>query len=159
MDDYLSKPLKRDALQALLAQWLTQDNIAPSTAAETTSSEVEKAETAEETPTESPIDLEHLEMFTDGDADEERELFEMFMEQATLNMKELRESLGDNEDWRKAAHKFKGSAANMGAAALAASCKIAEDEFAATLDEKNQYLADVTAQLQQVENFIEQRIS
>ncbi len=148
MDDYLSKPLKRDALQEMLGKWLSSSTLPIETTApqeHTTPSD------------ESPIDLDHLSMFTDGDADEERELFEMFMQQAALNMQELRDGLEDNDDWRKAAHKFKGSAANMGAASLANSCKIAEAEFAATLDVKDKMLAEIETQLTIVANFINQR--
>ena len=158
MDDYLSKPLKREGLQAILAKWLAQANIAPQAAA-VAATQDQTVVVKTEAPEESPIDLEHLEMFTDGDADEEKELFEMFMEQAALNMQELQDSLEDDEDWRKAAHKFKGSAANMGAVALAASCKIAEEEFTATLDKKDQFLADITTQLEIVEAFINKRTS
>ena len=148
MDDYLSKPLKRDNLQMMLERWLTKTT--STEACNTTSEDVVSLES-------NVIDLQHLAMFTDGDLGEERELFELFIEQAVLTMETLSDSLNDNEEWQRAAHKFTGSAANFGATALAASCKQAELSHKKERREKEVLLNEIREKLQQVEQFASKR--
>ena len=152
MDDYLSKPLKKDALTDMLNKWL---NMAPAPA-ETIKQDIE---TEEPSPTEPTlIDLEHLGMLTDGNPDEERELFELFIEQAALNIDELKAAIKDHEEWRKAAHKFKGSAASIGAFPLSSTCKEAETNHEVAPEEKEVQLVTIEKDFALVKEYIEQRI-
>lgn len=157
MDDYLSKPIKADKLTAILRKWLPQTYTAPAE---------EEPERDQQPSTENsqltqdsddvPVDMEHLAMFTDGDPDEEKELFDIFFEQAELHLKELEEHCvsGNSDEWRKAAHTFKGASANLGANALSASCKAAEDGFEGGKEEKEQMLVAIHSKLQQVRGFL-----
>ena len=108
-----------------------------------------------------PIDMDHLAIFTDGDPEEEKELFELFLEQASLSLEELHSALGspDPEVWRKAAHKFKGSAANLGAGALATLCKQAETDCTSDESAKATMLESITGELSTVRDFMQQRMA
>ncbi len=71
------------------------------------------------------IDLQHLALFTAGDAALEREIFALFREQVSQWMR-LLEPAGDLESWRAAAHTLKGTAKGVGASRLAEACAAAE---------------------------------
>jgi HPt (histidine-containing phosphotransfer) domain-containing protein len=106
-----------------------------------------------------PIDMEHLNMFTDGDVGEERMLFEMFLESATESIQVLKDSKIDNETWRKAAHKLKGAAANLGAHSLAEVMKEAELGFELDAAFKKQICGRITDEMHCITMFISGRQS
>ncbi len=125
MDDYLSKPIKPEKLIATMKKWVeTSDGEAALDITEQT-----KAET-DETPEVEIMDWERLRMFTDGNPEEEKALIEMFITYAEESLDDLKNCQeGENEEWKKAAHKLKGSAANLGAQALSDACMEAEQGF------------------------------
>jgi PAS domain S-box-containing protein len=148
MDDYLSKPIKPDKLIALIQHYAGDvDTSTNNVRAKTTDTET--------TSTEPPVDMEHLNMFTDGDPQEEQELLELFLEQADLSITELEAALegGDCDAWKKTAHRLKGSAANLGAAPLSASCEEAEQNDGANKNDKASMLTNIETQLERVKNF------
>lgn len=124
MDDYLSKPIKPAKLIALIQKWASPKH---------ENSTVVEEEVANQDETDTVIDWDHLAMFTDGDKDEEAELFEMFVGYAEQSLEALKSATGSdqNENWKKAAHKLKGSAANFGAVTFAEQCAEAESNAAA----------------------------
>lgn len=73
-----------------------------------------------------PIALEHLTSFTDGDPQLERELGLLYLASAGLYLEELRAALRNGGDWRGAAHSLKGASANIGAVEVAALAAKAE---------------------------------
>lgn len=75
-----------------------------------------------------PIDIERLHLFTDGDPAEEKELSRLFLEQAELMITQMEKSVDETqrEDWKCTAHRFKGSASNLGANHLQQLCELAE---------------------------------
>lgn len=156
MDDYLSKPLKRDKLQEMLDKWLqinADENIEDTASANGGDPTIGD-------PKVPPIDMEHLSMFTDGDPEEEKELFDLFLEQAELSVSDLASTLSATpEEWRQAAHRFKGSAANLGASVLASLCKKAEEECESTVIDKESPLNSISGELDHIRQFIERRAS
>ncbi len=60
------------------------------------------------------LDTEHLGKFTLGDEKLEREILDMFIEQAALHMSRLR-TPESTKDWFEAAHSLKGCARGIGA--------------------------------------------
>lgn len=65
------------------------------------------------------VDLQHLESFTDGDPELERELTALYLTTAEGYLAELARA-DDNEMWRRSAHALKGASANLGALRVAA---------------------------------------
>lgn len=72
-----------------------------------------------------PIDRVHLARFTLGNAALEREVLELFAEQAPLYLERLRNASSGRE-WREAAHTIKGSASAVGAWRLVRFAQMAE---------------------------------
>ncbi len=148
MDDYLSKPLEREKLEQVLEQWLPRNSFS-SLMTEERKSPQPKDDTI--------IDLEHLELFTEGNEDEEYKLFELFIDQASITLQTLSDNLQNNEEWREAAHKLKGSALNMGAVAMASVCKEAELSYQNSENEKAELFKRIQTALQRVEHFSTER--
>lgn len=121
MNDYISKPIEISRLQTALNEWLptkikaVEANIIPD--------QSEDSKYNEEL-----MDWDHFNMFTDGDKEEEKQLISLFMTYANESLEIMEQHLNNenSEIWRKAAHKLKGSAANLGAKLLAEYCKTAE---------------------------------
>lgn len=65
-------------------------------------------------PCEAPIDREHLERYTLGSPELEREILGLFVAQLPLSIEQLRFAVTDRE-WQVAAHTIKGSARAVGA--------------------------------------------
>lgn len=162
MDDYLSKPIKADKLMELIKKYANHETELPKETKKE-KPQLEKqmkpetpVEPVEKNPSQkTPVDMEHLEMFTDGDPDEEKELLDLFFEQADLSIKELETSYNDdqNEDWKKSAHRMKGAAANLGAEDLAASCAQAEEHYEQDQPSKHAMLTDIKTKLDDVRSF------
>ena len=64
-----------------------------------------------------PIDFEHLQSFTLGNRNLEREVLTLFRDQSRLCIDRLR-SAADDKSWKEAAHTLKGSASGIGAWAV-----------------------------------------
>lgn len=146
MDDYLSKPIKPDKLLALMQKWVDLDEC------EDTSDD---SELASAVANECPIDMEQLNMFTDGDQDVEKELLDLFFGQADLSVSDLESSLDqdDLEHWRQAAHKLKGSAANLGANPLYAVCANAEENYDIDLETRKSMFADINQKVSELKAY------
>ncbi len=151
MDAYVSKPIDRARVEhAILQCWhLQQEEVAASSPATLALCE-----------SDAPIDLAHLSLFTDGDAEEEKALFEIFLSNAQTTLQQLRESAQthNRESWRKAAHLLKGASGNLGARALFHNCKVTEEKV--SMNEEpcwEEELASIEQALGDVEHFIHSR--
>ena len=115
MDDYLSKPLRPDGLDAALERWL---GAPPAT-------EVVE-ETVSENPFDALVDEARMRVFRVDYPEIIDQLIELFVESTPPLLEELREAAerGDAEDIRRTAHRLKGSCQNIGAGFLA---KLAHD--------------------------------
>jgi signal transduction histidine kinase/PleD family two-component response regulator len=111
MDDYVTKPIDRERLEACLQRFLHDD---PAAADEKSS-----AHANSDTIT-APIDLIALRLLTDGDEVFERELVKTFIDSGTNTLDEIRAALTDNDVLRleRAAHAVKGAGASMHAEAV-----------------------------------------
>jgi CheY-like chemotaxis protein len=98
MDDYLSKPVRSDELQAVLARWQPPASVE-----------------------DEPVDLRQLREAADGDAAEMRSLSESFLAQADELMPELAAALasGSAPKVNSLAHKLCGSSGSCGMVGLA----------------------------------------
>ncbi len=106
MNDYVSKPIRREALQAVLARWAPTASREPQSPAEDSDSEraVEQ------------IDWEDAKERLGG-PELVQEFMPIFLEDSQSCVRQLREAIAnmDAEAVRRAAHSLKGSAANMAA--------------------------------------------
>ena len=73
-----------------------------------------------------PVDLAHLRRFTLGNRALELEVLQLFAEQAPLTLGQMQVATSAKA-WRDAAHTLKGSAAAVGAMAIARAAGEAED--------------------------------
>ena len=119
MDDYISKPIHTQKMQAVLNTWLNQT--------------VERKHTVTLDDSHSKsgteiLDFSRLEIFSDGDEMEMMAMIDIFLDYADESISIMRKALesNDKDSWSKAAHKLKGSAANFGADMLADLCGHAE---------------------------------
>lgn len=167
MDDYLSKPIRPEKLMAMLAKYTShiedsykEDEGKISILLGSGKESATKKDQQEPPQQEPPIDLSHLEIFTDGDPEQEKELLDLFFEQAEIGVAELSKSLADsNEDaWEKASHRLKGSAANLGAAPLSNACEKAEYGYEENETNKKVMLADIRIKLEELQSFLKTRI-
>src|SRR4051812_8425947 len=119
MDDYLAKPLRPEALDAVLERWLHAPAAAPEAAPEATMALVDEA---------------RARVFREDYPEIVDQLIELFEDSTPPLLRELREgaAAGDEETVRRAAHKLKGSCQNIGASGMAA--QVAELERTATVD-------------------------
>jgi PAS domain S-box-containing protein len=119
MDDFITKPVRLEALAAVLRRWT-----APSEAAEPQSGQA-----AAGPPDAGPDPLDQgqiavLRSLDDGDGDVLAEIIEQFLSQTAEGREELLRVLGagDAPALERAAHTLRGASANVGAKALAALC-------------------------------------
>ena len=161
MDDYISKPVDVEKFKVTLAEWIGHavDVVIDKNAQ--TEQDVSNHAQNPIPDNDAPVAIEHLTIFTDGDKELEAELFQVFFEQAEVGLIDLEESLnaGQEDDWRKAAHKFKGASANLGAVKLSELCYTAEQDFEAANDDKIILLTKIKDAYDEVKTFLEERIS
>jgi two-component system sensor histidine kinase/response regulator len=122
MDDHLPKPIDPRQLEAVLLRW------APERAAHATAGPTETIAAAEApfTPADAEagefpdLDLERLQLVTDGESALEDELLGIFLESARETLEDLRGALEarDARLLRAHAHALKGSSQTIGAIAL-----------------------------------------
>ncbi|QIN81618.1 PAS domain S-box protein [Rubrobacter tropicus] len=114
MDDYLSKPVGAEELAAVLARWVVEDTPEATSGAASGAGDPEGSPASEQTP----LDPDVLKVLHElGDPEFFSELIEMFLENASEHLRDLKRAAGKGEDSavELAAHALKGSAANMGA--------------------------------------------
>jgi CheY-like chemotaxis protein len=116
MDDYVSKPVKLDELEAVLKRWVSSPPESTPTMAHPTDS----------VDTQSPIDRDALENLRElGGPELLSELVEMFTHDAHTGLTALRKALewDDADSVRQLAHSLKGSSGNLGAARVSNVCE------------------------------------
>jgi len=117
MDDYLTKPLKADALFTLLAD-IMADSQEPSGNAVESASATVQADDA--TPV---FDIEAALNHVEGDRDLLAEIVAMFRDSCPEQMAQMQDAIkqGDADALQRAAHKLKGAASSIGAMGVRAS--------------------------------------
>ena len=119
MDDYITKPVRPDTIDAVLARWIKPivDDV-PNAGTPTDSTDGGAPE---------PLDREQVELLRgldDGAGAVLAEIVEQYLAQTAEGRADLLRVLdeGDPEALRRAAHALKGASANVGARALAEVC-------------------------------------
>ncbi|HWM09924.1 MAG TPA: response regulator [Solirubrobacteraceae bacterium] len=134
MDDYLSKPLRPEALDEVLERWL---GVAPT-------GEV----SAEPDPeaVDALVDAARMRTFRDDYADIVDQLVDLFLTSTPPLIDELRAAAdaGDDDEVKRAAHKLKGSCQNIGATFMVTLCRSIETEEG-DVRERVEVLADSLA--------------
>ena len=149
MDDYLSKPLNFAQFQSCIAQWIGAKP-----------QEIEEEKTvAVDNPimdASVPVDLTRLNEFTEGDKDTEAMVINLFLNTAYEAFDRLKNAQlsGETEEWREAAHSFKGASGNLGAMALHAICTDAEHKGNIPKEEKDLILSNLYSEFSKVENYL-----
>jgi CheY-like chemotaxis protein len=119
MDEYITKPVARERLEACLERLLSEADIMGRELAATRTSIQTKADSAKQFVT-VPVDLAALRVLSDGDPEFARELMISFIDGATTALREIARAL-DSEDLRSIAnytHSLKGAGATIQAAAV-----------------------------------------
>ncbi len=163
MNDYISKPIDVEKLTHILSRWLPSNKHEGTVAdgLDDDNARQERAGLNIEPGDDIPIDLEHfMFMFEDCDKAEIKEMADLFIEQAELSLIALLEHCldGEQEEWRKAAHKLKGSAANMGAKDLSSVCLEAEQKMHESRDYKQALHGRIKNELERLMAFLEKQI-
>jgi CheY-like chemotaxis protein/HPt (histidine-containing phosphotransfer) domain-containing protein len=135
MDDYLSKPVKREELSEVLKRWMQRgtskevgtpdETEAPATDDSTPLATSANAVAQKEEDSQNPLDESVLEgLRALGDASLLAELVELFVDEAPSRLMALRNAVEDEDAGtvEQTAHTLKGSCSNMGAWRMANLC-------------------------------------
>ncbi len=115
MDDYISKPVKSEDLDAVLSRWAVAGG----------PGETSEQEKVAEEPGKDPADQNLLQDLQEiGDETLLAEIVDLFLEDTPPRLAALREAIesGEAEALDHAAHTLRGSSGNLGAARMAALC-------------------------------------
>ncbi|MBI3418512.1 MAG: response regulator [Proteobacteria bacterium] len=145
MDEYISKPISIEELKEVMAQWIIFDDVATSGG--------EKSAP----PNDAPMDLTQLRTFTEGDQEAEKEFIGLFVRESEKNMKILEQNQNgaDAHAWEEAAHKFKGGAGGVGAAALHRLCGEAQN-FKGSAEERAALFEKITGEYTHVKEALKE---
>jgi CheY-like chemotaxis protein len=124
MDDYVSKPVKPEELDAALERWIPrseEETSAPEEATDGAATPGEDTDPLDRSVLASLREIEDQELLA--------ELAELFLGDAPPRLEALREAIegGDAASMAQVAHALKGSSANMGATRLVTICEELED--------------------------------
>jgi HPt (histidine-containing phosphotransfer) domain-containing protein len=155
MDDYVSKLVKAEDLQAVLSRWISHSEAAGSQAQDAAAGSEGEDGVVDSSIDSSIPSLDHevldalREMQGEGEPDLLAELVEIFEEDASTRLRALREALerGDAESLKQTAHALKGSAANLGARRMAHMAARIE-ELAGGSESLKEEVADLLEELQ-----------
>ncbi|PCJ98090.1 MAG: hypothetical protein COA45_08025 [Zetaproteobacteria bacterium] len=145
MDDYVSKPIGKQALAQVLSRWVLFPE-----------SEANGDAVTPKNSNHSPIDMAYFKEFTEGDKDTERGFIDIFIKQSEESMQVLSENCvdGENECWKESAHKLKGGAAMIGAEKLRALCAGAQEMGVSSADNKNKVFKEISAAFEEVKEYL-----
>ena len=153
MDDHLSKPIDPERFIQAVTFFLNGEKKPQTMAVVTPAVKLKNDPHA-------PVDLDHLRNFTGNNRDDMKDLCASFFEQAWGLMNTLEKSPKENQQtaWRQTAHKLKGSAANLGAAALAEEAARAEENYTEGEAEKIERTARIKRALQHVHDYLTSKL-
>ena len=156
MDDYLTKPVRKQALQNILNTTLSLSELeAKATITDELLSQTATSTTQKGHYSSPCLNIEQIELLTDGDPEEMEELFSVFFQQSDQDLDSLEKAYHehDTEKWRKAAHKLKGAAANIGASLLATASQEAEKQYSVSQSDKVLLLNNIKDEYQRLKTF------
>ena len=152
MDDYISKPVDPNKLFEILCAFLTRESAPPDIS-------VQAPESAAGSLPVIVVDLEHLTLCTDGNLDDEKMIATVFISSGESSLRILKASLtpAEKEQWKSAAHKLKGSSAQVGAKHLSEFCRQAQDDDSASAEKKKMLAESIGQAFEDVKAFFRQR--
>lgn len=106
------------------------------------------------------IDFAHLELFTEGDLDQEKMLTDIFLVVGEIALEAMKAHISgesSSDAWNAAAHKLRGSSAQIGANGLSVLCLEAERGSRFSQKEKEALFIDIEASFMQIKSFFESR--
>ena len=117
MDDYLAKPVRLEDIRTIIEKWGALAAATDSSEVanpSVTSAQLEKK--AEGTADDSPVEMERLLDFTDGNPENLRELVTLYLNQTTEQMEQLEAAVTnrDASEVRRLAHSCAGASATCG---------------------------------------------
>lgn len=153
MDDYVTKPINTDRMMEVMMQWLGNSDtplIKP------VSSGASRIKAPDPAAFGAPVDLDHLKEYFGDDEGEKSLVIGMFQRVTEESLENMKANIGDgeNEEWKRAAHKLKGSAANFGANYMKECCLQAEQMSDASALDKAQLLFMIQQAYDSVKNYL-----
>jgi signal transduction histidine kinase/CheY-like chemotaxis protein/HPt (histidine-containing phosphotransfer) domain-containing protein len=142
MTDYISKPVEKQKLVALLSRWVEFGGRNDNAQLQVVKEAPAAAETAEQPP---PVDLAYAKEFAGGDADAEREFIEVFKQGTEAALDVLRQNIteGRNKTWSETMHQLKGSFGMMGAENLRQMCEKGQHQLEVSAQDRSALLEDI----------------
>ena len=152
MDDYVTKPINNDRMMEVMIKWLGSIPNMPTQKAGTSASRIQTLDPA---AFGAPVDMDHLREYF-SDEEEKSMIIGMFQRvtEESLGIMTINSGDGENEDWKRAAHKLKGSAGNFGANYMKECCAQAEQMSDASALDKAQLLFMIQQAYDSVRNFL-----
>jgi signal transduction histidine kinase/CheY-like chemotaxis protein/HPt (histidine-containing phosphotransfer) domain-containing protein len=156
MDDYLSKPVRKDMLAAMLDRW--------GKAISTNSTTLQNQSTpsdAERDALSSQLNWKHLHQISDGNREFELELLQIFVEDSQAHLEALKGAIANQDTWQaeQAAHHIKGASANVGAKIMqAAADQLEQQARQKQIQTPERFLAEIEQSLNQIRAFVQSRI-
>lgn len=144
MDDYLSKPLRRNDLEQKLAEhFILAKEESVQTSLETEECDVSKK-----------INWEFMQDIAGGDTEYEKELWQSYFESFDEVLPSAANALENKniEDWVRWMHRLKGSSGNVGAMELYEICSYAE--LNPQLDDKEAYLEKIKQEYSAIKEYV-----
>jgi CheY-like chemotaxis protein len=120
MDDYLAKPVRPEDVRAIMERWgavAGQAVANATTASKSLDADLSSgAGAAASTGEESPVDMERLNDFTEGNPDSMRELVTLYIQQTSTQIEQLEAAVAANQaqEVRRLAHSCAGASATLG---------------------------------------------
>jgi HPt (histidine-containing phosphotransfer) domain-containing protein len=107
------------------------------------------------------IDIEFLKTIVDNDREFEKELFQIFVENAKRNIQKMDDASksSDNNAWYMSAHAFKGASASIGAFDLSKLLEYAQKHPEENIDQKSEVLKRINEEFGLVLAFINERLA
>ncbi|MBD1999833.1 response regulator [Leptolyngbya sp. FACHB-541] len=156
MDDYLSKPVRKDVLAAMLDRW-GKAILTDSAALQDQSTTPDAARDALNTQ----LNWKHLHQISDGNREFELELLQIFVEDSQIHLETLKGAIANQDLWQaeQAAHHIKGASANVGAKIMQAAAEHLEQQARQKqLQTPERFLAEIELSLDKIRAFVEAKI-
>lgn len=147
MNAYVSKPIKSQKLADALKLWID---------IQVSEDQLQSNHIFTQN---SIVNLTNLDMITSGDKKEQVRLFELFFQTATECLFVLEDNcsdFGEDEPWRKAAHRLKGASGSLGCNKLFDICQEAEKGYNEPRSIKETYLTEIRNLYQKIQTFFEE---
>tara|TARA_R110000868_G_scaffold262401_2_gene521108 strand:- start:84144 stop:86933 length:2790 start_codon:yes stop_codon:yes gene_type:complete len=162
MNDYLSKPITQAKLISILKSYLidagTSDSLASSSGRLPILASVDETQEVDDPALSTPVNIETLKDICRGDLQEIKEFLDVYFTGANEAVGLLKNALqsGDDDAWKRSAHRLKGSSSNFAMTALVDACKQAE---VALPEKREEVLGVIESELNDIQSYIDKNIS